>query len=90
MAKDNKSLGKFHLVGIPPALHAVSHKSRSHSTLTPTAFLNVNAKDRGTGKESRRSRITASSGLSDGEIDNMVSDAESHAEEDRQRERKRD
>ncbi|MGW8178837.1 MAG: molecular chaperone DnaK, partial [bacterium] len=83
LAKDNKSLGKFHLVGIPPAPRGVPQVEVTFD-IDANGILNVNAKDRGTGKE-QKITITASSGLSDGEIDNMVKDAEAHAEEDRQR-----
>jgi molecular chaperone DnaK len=83
MARDNKSLGKFHLVGIPAAPRGVPQVEVTFD-IDANGILNVNAKDRGTGKE-QKITITSSSGLSDGEIENMVRDAESHADEDRQR-----
>jgi len=83
MARDNKSLGKFHLVGIPPAPRGVPQVEVTFD-IDANGILNVNAKDRGTGKE-QKITITASSGLSESEIDNMVRDAESHAEDDRRR-----
>jgi len=83
MARDNKSLGKFHLVGIPAAPRGVPQVEVTFD-IDANGILNVNAKDRGTGKE-QKITITSSSGLTDSEIENMVSDAETHAEEDRRR-----
>ena len=81
MATDNKSLGKFHLVGIPAAPRGVPQIEVTFD-IDANGILNVSAKDRGTGKE-QKITITGSSGLSDSEIKNMVDDAESHEEEDR-------
>ncbi len=81
MATDNKSLGKFHLVGIPAAPRGVPQIEVTFD-IDANGILNVSAKDRGTGKE-QKITITGSSGLSDGEIKGMVDEAESHAEEDR-------
>jgi len=83
MARDNKSLGKFHLVGIPAAPRGVPQIEVTFD-IDANGILNVHAKDRGTGKE-QKITITGSSGLSDSEIDEMVESAESHADEDRQR-----
>ena len=81
MATDNKSLGKFHLVGIPAAPRGVPQIEVTFD-IDANGILNVSAKDRGTGKE-QKITITGSSGLSDSEIKGMVDEAESHAEEDR-------
>ncbi len=83
MARDNKSLGKFHLVGIPAAPRGVPQIEVTFD-IDANGILNVNAKDLGTGKE-QKITITGSSGLSDSEIDNMVKQAESHADEDKRR-----
>src|SRR5436853_7893533 len=83
MAPDNKSLGRFVLDGIPPAPRGVPQIEVTFD-LDANGILNVSAKDKGTGRE-QRITITASSGLSKDEIDRMVREAESHAEEDRQR-----
>lgn len=83
MAKDNKSLGKFHLVGIPPAPRGVPQIEVTFD-IDANGILNVSAKDRGTGKE-QKITITASSGLSEKEIEEMVKQAESHADEDQQK-----
>ena len=83
MARDNKSLGKFKLVGIPAAPRGVPQVEVTFD-IDANGILNVHAKDRGTGQE-QKITITGSSGLADEEIDQMVNDAESHAEEDRQR-----
>lgn len=83
MARDNKSLGKFHLVGIPAAPRGVPQIEVTFD-IDANGILNVSAKDRGTGKE-QKITITASSGLDEGEIDRMVSEAESHADEDKQK-----
>jgi molecular chaperone DnaK len=83
MVAQNKLIGNFQLVGIPPAPR---HVPRIEVTfdIDANGILNVGAKDLGTGQE-QRITITASSGLSDSEVEQMVSDAESHAEEDRRR-----
>ena len=81
MAAYNKSLGKFQLTGIPPAPRGIPQIEVGFD-IDANGILNVSAKDLGTGKE-QRIEIKAGSGLSDDEIKRMVSDAESHAEEDR-------
>jgi len=81
MANYNKSLGKFQLTGIPPAPRGIPQIEVAFD-IDANGILNVSAKDLGTGKE-QKIEIKAGSGLSDEEIKNMVSDAESHAEEDR-------
>ena len=80
MASDNKLLGQFDLVGIPPAARGIPQVEVTFD-IDANGIVHVNAKDRGTGKE-QSIQITASSGLSEEEIQNMVQDAESHAEED--------
>jgi len=80
MANANKSLGKFHLVGIPAAQRGIPQIEVSFD-IDANGILNVSAKDRGTGKE-QKITITSSSGLSDQEIEVMVKEGESHAEED--------
>ena len=81
MAAYNKSLGKFQLTGIPPAPRGIPQIEVAFD-IDANGILNVSAKDLGTGKE-QKIEIKAGSGLSDDEIKNMVTDAESHAEEDR-------
>src|SRR5689334_12457501 len=81
MATYNKSLGKFQLTGIPPAPRGIPQIEVGFD-IDANGILNVSAKDLGTGKE-QKIEIKAGSGLSDAEIRNMVSDAESHAEEDK-------
>src|ERR671938_949968 len=83
MAAQNKLLGNFQLVGIPPAPRHVPRIEVAFD-IDANGIVNVGAKDLGTGQE-QKITITASSGLSDAEIDQMVRDAESHAEEDRRR-----
>ncbi|MBN2467380.1 MAG: molecular chaperone DnaK [Deltaproteobacteria bacterium] len=83
MARDNRTLGKFHLVGIPPAPRGIPQIEVTFD-IDANGIVNVSAKDMGTGKE-QRITITASSGLSDSEIKNMVGEAEKHAEEDKKR-----
>ena len=83
MAAYNKLIGNFQLVGIPPAPRGIPQIEVTFD-IDANGIVNVGAKDLGTGKE-QRITITASSGLSESEIDQMVSDAESHAEEDRRR-----
>ena len=86
MAADNKSIGRFMLGGILPAPRGIPQIEVTFD-IDANGILNVSAKDKGTGKE-QKITITASSGLSDEEVDRMVRDAEEHAEEDRkQRER---
>src|SRR5881227_2706470 len=81
MASYNKSLGKFQLTGIPPAPRGIPQIEVAFD-IDANGILAVSAKDLGTGKE-QKIEIKAGSGLSDEEIKNMVTDAESHAEEDR-------
>ncbi|MEX1147269.1 MAG: molecular chaperone DnaK, partial [Sphingomonadales bacterium] len=83
MASDNKILGQFDLVGIPPAPRGVPQVEVTFD-IDANGIVNVSAKDKGTGKE-QQIRIQASGGLSDDEINKMVKDAESHAEEDKKR-----
>ena len=82
MAKDNKSLGKFHLDGIPPAPRGVPQVEVIFD-IDANGILNVSAKDKGTGKE-QKIRIEASSGLTDEEINKMKQEAEANAEADKQ------
>ncbi len=81
MANYNKSLGKFQLTGIPPAPRGIPQVEVGFD-IDANGILNVSAKDLGTSKE-QKIEIRAGSGLSDDEIKRMVSDAESHADEDR-------
>ena len=81
MALDNKSLGKFHLDGIPPAPRGVPQIEVTFD-IDANGILHVSAKDLGTGKE-QKITITASSGLSKDEVEKMRKDAEAHAEEDK-------
>merc|ERR1712138_68990 len=81
MAKDNKTIGRFHLEGIPPAPRGVPQIEVSFD-IDANGILNVSAKDKGTGKE-QKIRIEASSGLSEDEIKKMKEEAEKHAEEDK-------
>jgi molecular chaperone DnaK len=82
-ARDNRTLGRFQLVGLPPAPRGVPQIEVTFD-IDANGIVNVSAKDRGTGKE-QKITITASSGLSKDEVDRMMKDAESHAEEDRKR-----
>ncbi len=83
MAKDNTSLGKFNLEGIPPAPRGVPQIEVTFD-IDASGILNVSAKDLGTGKE-QKITITASTKLSDEEIEKMIQDAKEHEEEDRKR-----
>src|SRR5580765_1853205 len=83
LARDNRTLGRFHLVGIPPAPRGVPQIEVTFD-IDANGIVNVSAKDLGTGKE-QKITITASSGLSKDEVDRMMKDAESHAEEDKRR-----
>jgi len=83
MAADNKMLGQFDLVGIPPAPRGVPQIEVTFD-IDANGLVNVSAKDKGTGKE-QQIRIQASGGLSDSDIDQMVRDAENFAEEDKKR-----
>lgn len=80
MASDNRTLGKFHLVGIPPAPRGMPQVEVAFD-IDANGIVNVSAKDMGTGRE-QKITITASSGLSKEEIDKMMRDAESHAADD--------
>jgi molecular chaperone DnaK len=82
-AADNKSLGRFDLADLPPAPRGMPQVEVTFD-IDANGILNVSAKDRATGKE-QAITITASSGLSKSDIDNMVRDSETHAEEDKQR-----
>ncbi len=84
MAIDNRTLGRFDLVGIPPAPRGIPQIEVSFD-IDANGIVHVSAKDLGTGKE-QSIRIQSSSGLSEAEIDKMVKDAEAHAEEDRNKE----
>jgi molecular chaperone DnaK len=83
MAGDNKTIGKFHLDGIPPAPRGMPQVEVSFD-IDANGILHVGAKDLGTGKE-QKITITASSGLDKNEVDKMVHDAEAHAVEDQKR-----
>ncbi|RYY28960.1 MAG: molecular chaperone DnaK [Sphingomonadales bacterium] len=83
MAADNKMLGQFDLVGIPPAPRGVPQVEVTFD-IDANGIVNVSARDKGTGKE-QQIRIQASGGLSDADIDQMVRDAESFAEDDKKR-----
>jgi len=83
MARDNRTLGKFHLVGIPPAPRGVPQIEVTFD-IDANGIVNVSAKDLGTGKE-QKITITSSSGLSKDDIGKMVREAESHADEDKRK-----
>jgi molecular chaperone DnaK len=83
MAADNKLLGQFDLVGIPPAPRGVPQVEVTFD-IDANGIVNVHAKDKGTGKE-QQIRIQASGGLSESDIEKMVKDAEAHAEDDKKR-----
>jgi molecular chaperone DnaK len=83
MAADNKTLGRFNLTGIPPAPRGVPQIEVTFD-IDANGIVHVSAKDLATGKE-QSIRITASSGLSEEEIQRMIKEAEAHAEEDRRR-----
>jgi molecular chaperone DnaK len=83
MARDNRTLGRFHLVGIPPAPRGVPQVEVTFD-IDANGILHVSARDQGTGKE-QTITITASTGLSKDEIDRMVKEAEAHAAEDTRR-----
>jgi molecular chaperone DnaK len=83
MAANNKTLGRFELVGIPPAPRGMPQIEVTFD-IDANGIVNVSAKDMGTGRE-QSIKITASSGLSEEEIRNLVKDAELHAEEDKKR-----
>lgn len=83
MAADNKVLGQFDLMGIPPSPRGLPQIEVTFD-IDANGIVNVSAKDKATGKE-QQIRIQASGGLSDGDIDRMVKDAEQHADADKQR-----
>jgi molecular chaperone DnaK len=83
MARDNKLLGVFHLMGIPPAPRGMPQVEVTFD-IDANGILNVSAKDLGTGKE-QKITITSSSGLSKQDVEKLVKDAEAHASEDKQR-----
>ena len=83
IAADNKMLGNFDLVGIPPAPRGMPQVEVTFD-IDANGIVNVSAKDKATNKE-QKIKIQASGGLSDSDIDNMVKDAESHAEEDKKK-----
>ncbi|MGE5235918.1 MAG: molecular chaperone DnaK [Acidobacteriota bacterium] len=83
MSRDNRTLGRFHLVGIPPAPRGIPQIEVTFD-IDANGILHVSAKDLGTGKE-QKIQITSSSGLSDDEIQRMVHESEQHADDDRQR-----
>jgi molecular chaperone DnaK len=83
MASDNKMLGQFDLVGIPTAPRGVPQVEVTFD-IDANGIVNVSARDKATGKE-QQIRIQASGGLSEGDIERMVKDAEAHAEEDKKR-----
>ncbi|CAE7906533.1 dnaK [Symbiodinium microadriaticum] len=82
MAKDNRTIGRFHLDGIPPAPRGVPQIEVTFD-IDANGIMNVSAKDKGTGKE-QKIRIEASSGLTDEEIDKMKQEAEANAEADKE------
>jgi molecular chaperone DnaK len=83
LARDNRTLGKFHLVGLPPAPRGVPQIEVTFD-IDANGIVNVSAKDLGTGKE-QKITITSSSGLSKDEVDRMMKEAESHADDDKRR-----
>src|SRR6059058_5430559 len=83
LARDNRTLGRFHLVGLPPAPRGVPQIEVTFD-IDANGIVNVQAKDLGTGKE-QKITITSSSGLSKDEVDRMMREAESHADEDKKR-----
>jgi molecular chaperone DnaK len=83
MARDNRTLGRFHLIGIPAAPRGIPQIEVTFD-IDANGILHVSAKDRGTGKE-QKITITSSSGLAKDDIEKMVRDGESHAEEDKKR-----
>jgi len=83
MSRDNRTLGKFHLVGIPPAPRGVPQVEVGFD-IDANGIVSVTAKDLATGKE-QQITISSSSGLSKDEVEKMVKQAEAHAEEDRKK-----
>ena len=86
MARDNRTIGRFHLDGIPPAPRGVPQIEVTFD-IDANGILHVSAKDKGTGKE-QKIRIEASSGLTDAEIQKMKQEAQAHAEEDKKQKEK--
>ena len=85
MAADNRTLGRFHLIGIPPAPRGVPQIEVAFD-IDANGILHVSAKDRGTGQE-QKIQITSSSGISEEEIKNMVDQAQAHASDDQEKRR---
>jgi molecular chaperone DnaK len=83
LARDNRTLGKFHLIGLPPAPRGVPQIEVTFD-IDANGIVNVSAKDLGTGKE-QKITITASSGLNKDEVNRMMKEAEAHADEDKKR-----
>src|SRR3984893_9367739 len=83
LARDNRTLGKFHLIGLPPAPRGVPQIEVTFD-IDANGIVNVSAKDLGTGKE-QKITITASSGLNKDEVQRMMREAESHADDDKKR-----
>jgi len=83
LARDNRTLGRFHLIGLPPAPRGVPQIEVTFD-IDANGIVNVQAKDLGTGKE-QKITITASSGLSKDEVERMMKEAESHSDEDKKR-----
>src|SRR5471032_1018823 len=83
LARDNRTLGRFHLVGLPPAPRGIPQVEVTFD-IDANGIANVSAKDLGTGKE-QKITITASSGLNKDEVDRMMKEAEAHADEDKKR-----
>ncbi len=83
LARDNRTLGRFHLVGLPPAPRGVPQIEVTFD-IDANGIVNVSAKDLGTGKE-QKITITASSGLSKDEVERMMREADTHADEDKKR-----
>jgi molecular chaperone DnaK len=83
LARDNRTLGRFHLVGLPPAPRGIPQIEVTFD-IDANGIVNVSAKDLGTGKE-QKITITATSGLSKEEVDKMMREAEAHADEDKKR-----
>src|SRR5205809_440755 len=83
LARDNRTLGRFHLIGLPPAPRGLPQIEVTFD-IDANGIVNVQAKDLGTGKE-QKITITSSSGLNKEEVERMMKEAESHAEEDRKR-----
>ncbi|UCD56291.1 MAG: molecular chaperone DnaK, partial [Candidatus Hydrogenedentota bacterium] len=88
MASDNKTIGRFHLTGIPPAMRGIPQIEVAFD-IDANGILHVSAKDLATAKE-QKIRIEASSGLTEGDIERMVKEAQTHATEDRRRREKAD